>query len=138
METLYYSTWHSPIGPLTLIASERGLVALEFGVARVSDPGARVKDQRHTVLVKSDDKLASYRRELEKYFAGKLRDFTVPLDLRGTDFQMHCWHALLEIPYGQTRTTPSRRAPSAGRRPSAPSAWPTTTTPSPSSCPAIA
>lgn len=97
METLYHSIWQSPIGPLTLIASERGLLRLEFGVARVNDP-------RHTALVRSDDKLAPYRRELEKYFAGKLRDFTVSLDLRGTDFQMRCWHALLKIPYGETRT----------------------------------
>src|ERR1700687_1405506 len=97
MEMLDYSTWPSPVGPLTLVSSARGLVALEFGAARVKDP-------RHTGLVQSDEKLAPYRRELEKYFAGKLRDFTVPLDLRGTDFQMRCWHALLKIPYGETRT----------------------------------
>ena len=104
METLYYCTWQSPVGPLTLVASDRGLVALEFGVARVADPGSRVKDPRQTALVQSDEKLAPCRRELEKYFAGKLSDFTVPLDLRGTDFQMRCWRALLKIPYGQTRT----------------------------------
>jgi len=104
METLHFSIWQSPVGPLTLIASARGLLRLEFGVARVSDPCSRVKDPRLTVLVQSDDMLAPYRRQLEKYFAGKLRDFTVPLDLRGTDFQMLCWHALLKIPYGQTRT----------------------------------
>jgi O-6-methylguanine DNA methyltransferase len=97
MKTLYYSIWQSPIGPLTLVSSARGLVALEFGAARVKDP-------RHTALVQSDKMLEPYRRELEKYFAGELRDFTVPLDLRGTDFQMRCWHALLKIPYGQTRT----------------------------------
>jgi O-6-methylguanine DNA methyltransferase len=96
METLYYSTWQSPIGPLTLIASERGLVALEFRT--------QLQRKSKATWLHSDDKLAPYRRELEKYFAGKLRDFTVPLDLRGTDFQMRCWHALLKIPYGQTRT----------------------------------
>jgi O-6-methylguanine DNA methyltransferase len=96
METLYYSTWQSPIGPLTLIASERGLVALEFR--------PQLKRKSEATWLYSDDKLAPFRRELEKYFAGKLRDFTVPLDLRGTDFQILCWHALLKIPYGQTRT----------------------------------
>lgn len=104
METLYYSTWLSPIGPLTLVASERGLIVLEFGVARVSDPGTRVQYPRHTVLVESDEKFSPYRHELEEYFAGELRNFTVPLDLRGTDFQMRCWRALLKIPYGETRT----------------------------------
>ena len=105
METLYYSAWQSPIGPLTLIVSERGLRRLEFGVARSPTGFAGQRSApTATALVQSDDKLAPYRRQLEKYFAGKLRDFTVPLDLRGTDFQMRCWHALLKIPYGETRT----------------------------------
>ena len=42
--------------------------------------------------------------ELEEYFTGKRREFTFPLDLRGTDFQRACWRALLAIPYGETRT----------------------------------
>ena len=104
METLYYSTWQSPVGPLTLVATEGGLMRLEFGVVRVFDPGTRAKDPRHINCVHSDDRLAPYRCELGKYFAGELRNFTNPLDLRGTDFQMLCWHALLKIPYGETRT----------------------------------
>ncbi|MGI9101017.1 MAG: methylated-DNA--[protein]-cysteine S-methyltransferase [Terriglobales bacterium] len=92
METLYSSCWHSPIGPLTLVSSERGLVRLEFGAARQPS------------WTCSDEALTPYRRELEDYFAGRLRDFTIPLDLRGTEFQMLCWKALLRIPYGETRT----------------------------------
>jgi O-6-methylguanine DNA methyltransferase len=92
MEFLYYSTWHSPIGALTHVASDCGLVKLEFG------------RNTHPNWIHSDDRLAPYRLELEKYFAGKLRVFTVPLDLRGTGFQMSCWRALLQIPYGETRT----------------------------------
>jgi methylated-DNA-[protein]-cysteine S-methyltransferase len=45
-----------------------------------------------------------YLSELEEYFAGKRREFTFPIDLRGTDFQLACWRALLAIPYGETRT----------------------------------
>ena len=45
-----------------------------------------------------------YISELEEYFAGKRREFTFPLDLRGTDFQLACWRALLAIPYGETRS----------------------------------
>ena len=37
-----------------------------------------------------------------EYFAGKRRQFTVPLDLRGTEFRKRCWQELLKIPYGQT------------------------------------
>jgi len=102
MEKLHYSIWRSPIGVLTLVGSERGLLRLEFG-ERVPRPGtgwARHAD----VISRADDKLAPHRRELEQYFAGKLRDFTVPLDLRGTEFQLRCWRALLKIPYGETRS----------------------------------
>lgn len=45
-----------------------------------------------------------YVSELDEYFAGKRRQFTFPLDLRGTDFQIACWRALLAIPYGETRS----------------------------------
>ena len=43
-------------------------------------------------------------RELDEYFAGRLRDFTVPLDLRGTPFQCQVWELLCSIPYGETRS----------------------------------
>ncbi len=89
---LYSSCWQSPIGSLTLVASAHGLVRLEFGL------------RRDAVWTAAEDKLAPHRRELEDYFAGRRRDFTLPLDLRGTDFQMLCWNALLRIPYGETRT----------------------------------
>ena len=52
----------------------------------------------------SAHELAAYVRELEEYFAGTRRAFDFPLDLRGTDFQVACWRALLAIPYGETRT----------------------------------
>lgn len=43
--------------------------------------------------------------ELERYFAGELREFTVPIAFTfGTPFQRAVWHALRQIPYGQTRT----------------------------------
>jgi O-6-methylguanine DNA methyltransferase len=48
--------------------------------------------------------MLSYVAELEEYFAGKRREFAFPLDLRGTDFQIACWRALLAIPYGETRS----------------------------------
>ncbi len=94
MQPLYHTTWDSPIGPLTLVASETGLLALAFG-----------RSSKHaSAAIDCDEKFASFRRELEAYFAGQLRSFTAPLDLRGTGFQLRCWHALLQIPYGETRT----------------------------------
>jgi len=42
--------------------------------------------------------------ELDAYFAGSLKKFSVPLDLRGTEFQRRVWELLLHIPYGETRS----------------------------------
>jgi len=57
-----------------------------------------------TTLQESRSVLAPYLRELDEYFAGERRKFDFALDLRGTDFQLACWNALLEIPYGETRS----------------------------------
>ncbi len=99
METLYYCLWPSPVGVLTLAASSAGLVALEFGEKpprRFSTPKVQWEE--------SEEKTLPYRQELQEYFLGERTEFTFPLDLRGTEFQKRCWRALLEIPYGQTRS----------------------------------
>jgi methylated-DNA-[protein]-cysteine S-methyltransferase len=44
------------------------------------------------------------RQQLQEYFAGRRRKFTLPLDLRGTEFQRQCWNELLRIPFGKTRS----------------------------------
>jgi len=98
METLFYMRTPSPVGPLLFVASARGLVRLEF------EPRAQKLDQNTTQLQESKKALAPYLRELNEYFSGDRREFSFPLDLRGTDFQLACWHALLEIPYGETRS----------------------------------
>ena len=110
METLRTVRVDSPIGPLFLAFSARGLVALEFD-ARL--PGQQTirpnprdlrKEAKGFEFVNSPRELQAYASELEEYFAGKRREFTFPLDLRGTEFQKACWRALLAIPYGETRT----------------------------------
>lgn len=98
METLFYVRTPSPVGPLFLAASKKGLVRLEFE-ARMQKPNPAT-----TQLRESKPALAPWLRELNEYFAGERREFSLPLDLRGTEFQLACWHALLEIPYGETRS----------------------------------
>lgn len=91
-EQLYSHIYDSPIGPLTLVASECCLTALEFG------------RRKHPEACEDRKRLMPYRRQLDEYFARKREQFTLPLDLRGTDFQKRCWAQLLKIPYGQTRS----------------------------------
>ena len=98
MPTVYKSI-SSPVGTLKLIASPAGLVAVLWE----NDKPERVRlgqlyeDLAHPVLQKAETQLG-------EYFSGKRREFSVPLDLRGTDFQNNAWKALLTIPFGQTRS----------------------------------
>lgn len=110
METLQYSILSSSVGPLFLAASANGLVALEFDAR---DPGQQTirpnprdlrAESKRVRFEPAPDQLAAYTQELDEYFTGRRRTFSFLLDLRGTDFQLACWHALLAIPYGETRT----------------------------------
>lgn len=98
METLYYCHYSSPVTKCVLAASAKGLFALEF------DRGQFTRKKLSAEWVESSEMLLPYTRELDEYFAGKRRQFSFQLDLRGTFFQLQCWLALLEIPYGETRS----------------------------------
>jgi len=109
-ELLHSTMLNSPVGPLFLAASARGLVALEFdarlpGQQTIRPNPRDLRAERNAIqFAESRDRMSGYVRELEEYFAGERREFALPLDLRGTDFQLACWHALLAIPFGETRT----------------------------------
>lgn len=101
METLFYSRMKSPIGPLWVAVSKKGLVAIEFGGREFppihSDPNAS--------WVISEERTEPVRKQLTEYFDGSRTEFTLAIDLRsGTEFQRACWEMLLKIPYGQTRS----------------------------------
>lgn len=124
MEILHCTTVTSPVGPLFLAASGQGLVALEFDTRlpgqqtirpnprdlrseRGSESERSTTDRALNKVIRfeeSERAVRPYARELEEYFAGQRREFNFPLDLRGTEFQLTCWRALLQIPYGETRT----------------------------------
>lgn len=110
METLLYTTMSSGVGPLFLAASSRGLVALEFdtrlpGQQTVRPNPRDLRTESKSVRFEPGyNEMRSYVRELEEYFGGERRKFDFALDLRGTEFQLACWRALLAIPYGETRT----------------------------------
>lgn len=94
-----YKVMPSPVGDLTLVARGAALAAILWQ----DDQPTRVRlgtlreDGAHPVLLQT-------QRQLEEYFAGTRRQFDVPLDFAGTDFQKEVWQALLTIPFGQTRS----------------------------------
>ena len=88
--------WASPLGPLTLAATARGLAGAWFDGQR-HHPGALAAphEPMHPWLAQATDELAGY-------FAGRGGGFSVPLDLHGTPFQRAVWQALLAIAPGTT------------------------------------
>lgn len=96
--TIFFSIMQSPVGPLLIAATEKGLRYLHFYRGKPPQAGAS------EVWVESSERLRPYEEQISSYFRGELREFTCPLDLLGTAFQKDCWHALLRIPYGQTRS----------------------------------
>ncbi len=97
--TYSYKTIPSPVGRLHLIASDRGLAAILW---EEEDPkSARFsplnENKRHPVLLETE-------RQLNDYFAGKLKKFSLKFDPTGTEFQKEVWRELSAIPFGETRS----------------------------------
>jgi methylated-DNA-[protein]-cysteine S-methyltransferase len=97
----FYTTLASPVGFLKLVAADNGLVAVLW---EDDDPkrvrlGDLEKNPEHPVLKRAVD-------QLREYFARKRDAFDVEIDLNaiGTDFQQYVWRALLDIPFGETRS----------------------------------
>jgi methylated-DNA-[protein]-cysteine S-methyltransferase len=90
----------SPIGVLTLVASDVGLAHVLFEDQQPADVG--LPDDLPEVG--DDPTLEAAAEQLREYFAGDRREFDVPLDLHGTDFQKDAWLALATVPYGETRS----------------------------------
>lgn len=94
----FHCVFASPVGSLTLIAHEQALLALHW------------QAHRHPIRIPAGEQapdhplLCRAREQLTAYFNGTRQGFELPLELRGTDFQRQVWQALLEIPYGQTRS----------------------------------
>jgi methylated-DNA-[protein]-cysteine S-methyltransferase len=89
----------SPVGRLTLVATDEGLSAILWENERPHRVPLDIEaeDSRHPVLVEAE-------RQLTEYFAGSRKRFALKLDVSGTPFQRKVWKALLTIPFGETRS----------------------------------
>ena len=93
----------SPLGPLGVGATDRGLCLLEYSDRRKLETQLDgVRQRLGPVLPGNHPLIERLRSELAEYFAGKRREFTVPLEYPGTPFQTKVWNALQHIPYGET------------------------------------
>ena len=91
-----YTDIASPVGTLTVAATERGLCGLYFEEHRhfKGKEGWR-HDPKHPIVQRAI-------KQLDEYFAGERSEFDLPLDLQGTPFQQTVWQQLLRIPHGET------------------------------------
>jgi AraC family transcriptional regulator of adaptative response/methylated-DNA-[protein]-cysteine methyltransferase len=96
----------SPLGELIAGATDEGVCLLEFTdksrAARECNDLARLLNQ--PLESGENEHLTSLVKQIEEYFAGNRKDFSVPLVTPGTDFQKEVWHGLQKIPYGSTRS----------------------------------
>lgn len=92
-QRIYGEIYESPVGALTILAGENGIQAIKFG-----------KDEKVKSTGKASEMTRRAVKELEEYFQGKRKEFTVLCVPEGTDFQKRVWEALTRIPYGVTRT----------------------------------
>ena len=101
-EILFTTYYDSPLGRYILISSQKGVVCVEPAEQDITHV---TRWRRENTQFQEDSR---YNREvaaeLDAYFSRELRQFGVSLDIRGTNFQHRVWTALLDIPYGETRS----------------------------------
>ena len=101
-----YNIVPSPIGELLAGATPLGVCLYEFydrgGLDRIR---ARVERRHAMEMIKGTSSVIDQAEaEMREYFDGKRKEFSLPLDLKGTPFELRVWNELLAIPYGETRS----------------------------------
>ncbi len=83
------SVFETPLGKMIATADEKGVCTLDF-------------DEKAIILHSNNRHLMLLEQEIIAYFAGEQKTFHVPLNPKGTPFQMRAWRVLCDIPYGDT------------------------------------
>jgi methylated-DNA-[protein]-cysteine S-methyltransferase len=89
----YFKIIESPLGPLRLVCDDMAMLRIEFPDRH----GTEGKPENNKLLQRCE-------RQLCEYFAGKRREFNLPLAAKGTEFQHRVWDALRNIPFGELRS----------------------------------
>ncbi|MBO0960449.1 methylated-DNA--[protein]-cysteine S-methyltransferase [Neobacillus sp. MM2021_6] len=103
--TIYWSLLTFKDWNLNIAATDKGLCYV--GALNKSFEELTIWAEKQfpgALLVEDREELEPYVTELIEYFEGKRKNFSVPFDYQGTDFQVAVWNALCEIPFGETRS----------------------------------
>ena len=100
-----YASIDSPFGPLLLAATPRGLVKVSFPQFGAEETLEELATRISPRVLEAPARLDEARRELDRYFEGRLTEFELPLDWQLTDgFRKKAQQAINRIPYGRTRS----------------------------------
>ena len=96
----------TPFGELLAAATSKGVCLLEFTDTNRVEMQLPRLEKNFSAYIKDGNSpyFKPLKEQLKAYFSGELQSFDLPLDTKGTDFQMKAWDALLNIPYGETRS----------------------------------
>jgi methylated-DNA-[protein]-cysteine S-methyltransferase len=102
--SIFIQTYKSPVGDMILGSYDNALCIANWKYAKTKERIERklAKALNAEYIDASSEVIEEAKKQLDEYFAGKRSDFDLPLLMVGTDFQKSVWHALLEIPYGET------------------------------------
>ena len=92
-----YDIMNSELGPILFSRDDKGINRVHF--LDSDKPLSRDISWQQT---SQDPLLQETRRQLKAYFSGQQQEFSLPLSLDGTDFQIRVWETLISIPYGST------------------------------------
>ena len=98
-EALQSGCFDAPFGKLTIIASASGIRSITLGH---QPPGTPVIADQRSSSIRAHALVQQAQVQLGEYFARQRTAFTLPLDARGTEFQLLAWSALSRIPFGST------------------------------------
>lgn len=102
---LYTHQIDSPIGKLSIAASDKGICMLEFDdVTRLDNHHKDLIAAYPNVVDKPNQHILKLKKQLLEYFSNTRKSFDIPIDYVGTDFQISVWKELLNISYGTTRS----------------------------------
>jgi AraC family transcriptional regulator of adaptative response/methylated-DNA-[protein]-cysteine methyltransferase len=96
----------TPLGPMLAGAADQGICLLEFTDRKMLETQVTRLERLFSAgfITGAHKHLELLEHQLQEYFNGKRRQFTLPLALSGTDFQLRAWEYLQDIPYGETRS----------------------------------
>ncbi len=98
--------FETPLGTMIACATPKGICLLEFTDRKMLETGLKslAKQLNATIIQGDNSHFDTLEVQLEEYFNGKRKEFTVSLDAIGTEFQKKVWTALQSVPYGKTKS----------------------------------